>query len=71
MEVGNLDDIINEVWGYYPNQVDDAITYIAEQYEMDKTLATHLIVNVWMTMNQRYPINLPRYLVFETKFLMN
>lgn len=71
MEVGNLDDIITKVWSYYPNQVDDAITYIAEQYEIDQALATHLIVNVWMTMNQRYPMNLPRYLVFEGKFIMN
>ena len=36
MEVGNLDDIIKEVWNYYPNHVDDAITYIAEQYEIDQ-----------------------------------
>ena len=51
MEVGNLDDLINEVWDYYPNQVDDAITHIAEHYELDMALATHLMVNVWMTMN--------------------
>ena len=71
MEVGNLDDLINEVWELYPNQVDAAIDLVATKYELDKTLATHLIVNVWMTMNNKYPMNLPRYLVFETKFSMN
>ena len=71
MEVGNLDDLINEVWELYPNQVDAAIDLVATKYELDKTLAAHLIVNVWMTMNNKYPMNLPRYLVFETKFCMN
>ena len=71
MEVGNLDDLINEVWELYPNQVDAAIDLVATKYELDKTLATHLIVNVWMTMNNKYPMNLPRYLVFESKFVMN
>lgn len=71
MEVGNLDDLIIDVWELYPNQVDAAIDLVATKYELDKTLAAHLIVNVWMTMNNKYPMNLPRYLVFETKFCMN
>ena len=71
MEVGNLDDLIIDVWELYPNQVDAAIDLVATKYELDKTLAAHLIVNVWMTMNNKYPMNLPRYLVFETKFIMN
>ena len=71
MEVGNLDELIIEVWDLYPNQVDAAIQLVERKYELDKILATHLIVNVWMTMNNKYPMNLPRYLVFETKFCMN
>ena len=71
MEVGNLDDIINEVWNLYPNQVDAAIEMVATKYELNQTLATHLVINAWMSMNQRYPMNLPRYLVFETRFSMN
>ena len=71
MEVGNLDDLIIDVWELYPNQVDAAIDLVATKYELDKTLAAHLIVNVWMTMNNKYPMNLHRYLVFETKFCMN
>ena len=71
MEVGNLDDIINEVWNLYPNQVDSAIELVATKYELNKTLATHLVVNAWMSMHERYPMNLPRYLAFETRFSMN
>lgn len=71
MEVGNLDELIVEVWDLYPNQVDAAIQLVETKYELDKILATHLIVNVWITMNNKYPMNLPRYLVFETKFCMN
>ena len=71
MEVGNLDDLIEEVWDMYPNRVEEAMKYVAEKYEINVTLAAHLVLNVWATMNHRYPMNLPRYLVFESKFTMN
>ena len=59
----NIDILMDEVSQHYPDEPIDAMRYLVNTYIIDSMLATHLISVIWSTLHQRYPMNLPNFLV--------
>jgi len=69
--IGNIQDLENEIVQFYPSQVNSAISYLTETYELDIQHAAHIASVLWQTLHHKNPWNLPKLTVYVTYLNMN
>ena len=69
--LGNIEEIVEEVRHFYPDKIHGAIGYLETRYNLNIYHASHIASIAWQTLNYQNPWNLPVFAVYLTNININ